>query len=553
MKKALVIIFFLILITVPTVLPFFSTKFFYTQDHIFVARLQQMSSALLSGQFPVRWAPDLRYGEPLFNFYAPLPYYLGAIINLSGLDFIWVAKTLFILSSILSAATMYILCRKLFDSKAAFLAAFLYIYAPYRAVDIYVRGALSESFAFIFFPLIFYSSVLLSEKRDLSRICLLALSLAGLFLTHSITTLMFMPFLVFFWIYLIFEKKARRLIFLFLGSLALGSGVSAFFLLPAMVERQFIQTQYLIVGYFDFRAHFVAFFQLFSTYWGYGSSLWGLDDGLSFQIGSVHWVILALALVLGLFLIKNRYKSVANKKSLFFLIFLGVSFFISIFLQHNKSAFIWEAISLMAFIQFPWRFLAISIFFVAIIGGAVASYFQNKYKLIYFILIIAVVVVNLGYFKPKEYVKESFFDKFLNVEIMQKGVDLTKDYLPIWVATTDGDKFDSPRTQSGSAEFSNLKQSSATFEFMADVASDSLIEVPITYFPGWEVRANGQLVNQEKPSEMGLIRFTLPKGNYSIDIEFKNTPIRTVGNTISIFSILTILALVSLRKKYKNA
>src|SRR3989344_6341801 len=137
MKKTL---FVLALITLPSLLPFFNSQFFYTQDHIFVARLQQMSTALSDGHFPVRWVSDLRFGEPIFNYYAPLPYYLGALIKLLGFNYIWVAKILFILSSFLSAVTMYLLCRKLFNQKSAFLATALYIWAPYRAVDLYVRG-----------------------------------------------------------------------------------------------------------------------------------------------------------------------------------------------------------------------------------------------------------------------------------------------------------------------------------------------------------------------------------------------------------------------------
>src|SRR3989338_4247814 len=166
MKKTLLILF---LITLPSLISFFNTQFFYTQDYIFIARLQQMSKALSDGYFPVRWAGDLRFGEPLFNFYAPLPYYLGAVIRLFGFEFIWVAKILFILSSFLSAVTMYIFIRYLFSSKAALFASALYVYAPYRAVDLYVRGAISEAWAFVFFPLIFYASILIAEKVNFKR------------------------------------------------------------------------------------------------------------------------------------------------------------------------------------------------------------------------------------------------------------------------------------------------------------------------------------------------------------------------------------------------
>ena len=535
------IIFFVILITLPTVLPFFNTRFFYTQDHIFIARLNQMSAALSDGHFPVRWAPDLRYGEPIYNFYAPLPYYFGALIHTLGFNFIWVSKILFILSSILSALTMYVFARLLFSKKGAFLATVLYVYAPYRAVDLYVRGALSETWAFVFFPLIFYASILLSEKVNLKRISFLSLTLAGLFLTHNVTTLMFLPFLGLWWIYLLFKDKNWKLILSFAGSFTLGLGLAAFFLLPALFESSFIQTKYLTVGYFNFRAHFVAYGQFFSTFWGYGSSLWGLDDGLSFQIGLAHWATLVLALCIGFIYIKK-------KKPLSLLIFLGGSFLLSLFLQHNKSAFVWEAIPPMAFIQFPWRFLTISIFLVAIAGGVIADYL-GRFKIIYFILVGLIIILNINYFRPKEYVDNSFFDKFLYPEIMRTGRDLTKDYLPIWVKTTDGRPLNYLEAEEGSINVLRFEKKTAFASAQVNVLSDSLIVVPIAYFPGWTVMANGKNISLEKPLEQGLIRFKLPVGTYNIKFELKDTYVRLIGNFISLSSLLVLILFRYKRKK----
>lgn len=502
-----------------------------------------MSEALADGVFPVRWAPDLRYGEPLFNFYAPLPYYLGVLVHLAGFNFIWVAKILFILSSVLSAVTMYILSRKLFSQRGAILASVLYVWAPYRAVDIYVRGALSESWAFVFFPLIFYMSLLLSEKITIKNIFLLSVSLAGLFLTHNVTTLMFAPFLIFWWGYLIWTKKKLSIIFYSLLATVLGIGLASFYLLPAFFERGLIQTKYLLVGYFDFRAHFVAFSQLFSTFWGYGSSLWGRDDGLSFQVGLVNWVVLGLAFILGIFLYKN-------KKISGLLVFLGVSFLLSIFLQHNKSAFIWESIGPMAFIQFPWRFLAISVFVVALTGGMVGEYLKGKFRLIYFILIVSAMLVSLGYFKPKEYVDDSFFDKFLTKEAMHEGVDLTKDYLPIWVTNTDEKRFDMPRAKKGEIEVKSFALRPQSAEGEVRALSDSLIELPITYFPGWQVEYDSRLANIEPSSGQGLIQFSLPSGQYQIKAQLKDTPVRLAGNIISL-AVLVAMAAVFAVRKYK--
>ncbi len=537
MKKKLSILLLLIFITLPTLLPFFNSKFFYTQDYIFIARLNQMSAALSDGQFPVRWAPDLRFGEPIFNYYAPLPYYIGALIHLFGFNFLWVAKILFILSAFFSAVAMYIFASRLFGKKAGILAASLYTYAPYRAVDIYVRGSLSETWAFIFFPLIFYTSFLVSKKRTAVNVCWLALSLVGLFLTHNVTTLMFLPFLLIWWIYLIIKEKKISIVLYLAAASVLAVGLSAFFLLPSFFERDFIQTKYLIVGYFNFRAHFVALQQFFSLFWGYGSSLWGPNDGLSFQVGIVNWIILGLAALSTIIFRKD-------KKLIGLLLVLGFSFLLSVSLQHNKSAFIWEAIPLMAFIQFPWRFLAISVFIVAIIGAAITPYLKQKFIFLYFILIVLSLVSTISYFRPKEYVDDSFFDKFLNKETMRRGVDLTKDYLPIWVQTTEVEYFDKLKVEKGEAVILDFQKRSNLMQGSIDVKSPSLVEVPIAYFPGWEVRANNKLIAELPPSNRGLIRFELPKGTYQIKIELKDTPIRTVGNIISVVSLLLFAILI---------
>ncbi len=549
MKKILLTFIVLFLITLPTLLPFFNTKFFYTQDHIFIARINQLSTALSDGHFPVRWAPDLRFGEPIFNFYAPLPYYLGAIINFFGVDIIWTSKLLFILSTYFSAITMYIFSKHLFSKSGAILATVLYIYAPYRAVDIYVRGAFSEVWAFVFFPLIFYTSALLAEKVNLKRMAYLALSLAGLFLTHNVTTLIFLPFLALWWLYLVLKHKSRTVILPFAGSFVLSLGLSVFFLLPALFERQFIQTKYLLVGYFDFRAHFVAFYQFFSPIWGYGSSLWGPIDDMSFQIGLAHWATLVLALILGLLFRKDQ-----NLLPLFCL--LGFSFLLSIFLQHNKSAFVWEAIPLMAFIQFPWRFLAISIFIISITGAAIGEIVMRRFKivyyvsnkLVYFLLIASVVLINLSYFRPRNYVDDDFFEKFLNKEKMHQGIDLTKDYFPIWVKNDRVEYFGSPRAVKGEIAVLNFEKKTASAKGSINVISDSRIELPITYFPGWEVKANRRVLNLSEPSIQGLITFELPKGEYQIDLELKDTPVRIMGNILSIVSLLLLLVLLGHKK-----
>ena len=77
---------FLFTVSVLAIYPFFHSGFFPIHDDTQVQRVFEMKTALKDGMFPVRWVPDLGYGYgyPIFNFYAPLPYYIGGFINLLG-------------------------------------------------------------------------------------------------------------------------------------------------------------------------------------------------------------------------------------------------------------------------------------------------------------------------------------------------------------------------------------------------------------------------------------------------------------------------------------
>ena len=71
--------------------PLFISGFFPMHDDTQVARVFEMGKMLKEGTFPVRWVPDLGYGYgyPLFNFYAPLAYYVGGFFMLLGFLFLF--------------------------------------------------------------------------------------------------------------------------------------------------------------------------------------------------------------------------------------------------------------------------------------------------------------------------------------------------------------------------------------------------------------------------------------------------------------------------------
>jgi uncharacterized membrane protein len=136
--------------------PFFHPGFFPIHDNTQVVRVQQMALALRDDQLPVRWVADLGYGfgYPIYNFYAPLAYYVGAFFNLIGFSALMGAKLMMILGVLLAGLFMYLLAREFWGEMGGIISGLFYVYAPYHAVDVYVRGAVAEFWAMAFLPIL---------------------------------------------------------------------------------------------------------------------------------------------------------------------------------------------------------------------------------------------------------------------------------------------------------------------------------------------------------------------------------------------------------------
>src|SRR3989344_2058741 len=164
------------------------------QDH--VARIANFYQNLKEEVIVPRWAANLNwgYGHPTLMFLYPLPSYVSSVFHSFGFSLVDSVKLVFGLSFIASALTMYLWMKTAFGRTAGIFGALLYTFAPYRFVDIYVRGALGEHVAFIFPPLVFYGLLQLAKNnRSQAGGVIIALSMAGLILSHNAVPLMVLP------------------------------------------------------------------------------------------------------------------------------------------------------------------------------------------------------------------------------------------------------------------------------------------------------------------------------------------------------------------------
>lgn len=525
--------------------PLFVPGYFSHHDDLQIMRIFEMRKCFSDLQIPCRWVPDMGYGNgfPLFNFYGPLPYYLGALVSYLG-GYIFSAKAVFFLAVFFGGVTMYLLVKEFTDKNSALAASALFIFAPYRALDAYVRGALSELFAITLVPLVLFLFYKLIKKPKALYFAFTTLTLAAFLATHNIMTILFTPVIVIwlgYWLWSQRFKNTKTLILAFI----LGMGIASFFVLPAFFEKSLVQTEALTRFELDFRAHFVTLKQLFlDRVWGYGASVLGPEDGISFQIGWPQWWLALLSVVV-VFITKD-------KKLKILTLGLFAIFVFSAFMTHNKSAFIWERIGILKYFQFPWRFISLSIFSASVLGAIVVYSLKEKWRVPAVVFIVAFsFLFNWEYFKPREfYYLLTDNEKLTGVlwEEQQKGAIL--DYLPKTALEPQEKAPPGPYVVAGTASLQNFINKSNGFSFSADVKGTAQVEVPVFYFPEWKVKVDGKEVPVSYQDQIGRIAVNLEEGEHAIQGRLNNTPIRTVANAISLISLVSLfLVLYGKNKK----
>lgn len=527
--------------------PIFQPGYFSHHDDLQLMRIFEMRSCLLDLQIPCRWSPDMGYGNgfPLYNYYSPAPYFIGALLSFA-VGYLISAKILFLIPLVLGGVTTFYLGKELFGRLGGLAVAVLYLFAPYRAVDSFVRGAVAESFAMSLAPLILLFSLRLIKTGGVGNLLGLAFSLAWVITSHNVMTLIFLPVLIA-WSVVIYWQQRRHLKELMIGIL-LGLGLSTFFFLPAYLEKGLVNVESLTFLELDFRAHFVNLRQIFiDRSFGYGASLYGDNDQLSFQVGWPHWLI---AVISSWFIVFSLWKKRSIQYSVFSIqTLLVVLFFVSVFMMHIRSAFIWERLPILHFAQFPWRFLALAILATSLLGGYLISFIRPKYqKIALIVIIISTIALNFNYFKPERFYQTSDSEKLTGAEWERQQKAAILDYLPKTAAEPIEPAPSEPIVLDGDLQISDWQKRSNYFFFRGNVGKTVQIEVPVFDFPNWRIYANNQIINHGHDNHLGRIEFQLEPGEYWVLGKLENTPIRTIANIISLLSLLVVVLILINRK-----
>lgn len=544
----------LLVLVIPSISFFFKPGIYWNMhDDMQLVRQLEMEKCLLDGQIPCRWTPDLGYGYgyPLFNFYPPLPYFVGEMFRVLGFSFISTVKLTATLQFIVAALGMYLLVNSIFGPISGLVASLLYNYAPYHSVNVYIRGAMNEAWASAFFPFIFYFGRLAIIKKDLRSHLLLAISYSFLLLSHNPMALTFSPFLgvwLLYWIitsYGITKETFFRTVTLGL-SLVFSVLISAFFTLPVLFESKMVQIESMFQNYYHFSVHFVSFYQLFiSNYWGDGPSVWGTADGMSFSVGYLHWVIALITLFLvGIKFIKSRHLTWLP------IILFMLSLF-SVFLAHERSTPIWNLIGIIQKVQFPWRFLNISAFLLSLLAGTAVSILPQKphFRIIsLFTIILLIFVFYQPLFTPVTSGPINDDQKFSGKAWVNQVTGGIYDYLPKTALTAAKapakDYVDEINLLPNEYTLSGQKKGTDWMFFNISLKKPATVTLPVLYFPNFVLLVDNASTKIDPEPSLGRVTFELAPGDHQVYLKLHDTPIRTISNILSLFSIFLFSSLL---------
>ncbi|MBU1890175.1 hypothetical protein KJ782_01640 [Patescibacteria group bacterium] len=312
-----------------------------------------------------------------------------------------------------------------------------------------------------------------------------------------------------------------------------------------------------------------------------------------FQVSFVTSLVMVIGFTL---ILKNwRTKTRIHSRAVFFFLFLAV---VGILFTNSTTLFVWENIDLMKFIQFPSRFLSLTNLATAFLAGILVwPELQKSYRWIYKKIrpkatygltgaTIVILILLIWFFSPflkpsggylpkkpdQRYAphylihdqlmasntintfvyKTAIFPKYNNIDKLEERVDKVVDDINYALWHDLEYRYQKTEILEGQAEIGLVFEKSNQRKLKINASTDVIMIVNTFWFPGWQAKLNGQPVDIIVNDDFGLMEFNIPMGSHELVLEFKNTPIRTASNAISLISIIILFGVGAYAKLRRN-
>ncbi len=503
------------------------------------ARLTEFARVIADHQFPPLWAPDFSsgHGQPMFEFAPPMVYAAALPFFKCGMGLADSLQFGLIMLFAIGAISVYLIGRKLsFSQVASIGAAAAWLFAPYQALDMYVSVRMAEVSALCVAPLALLGLIAVLERPTILSVVLGAAAIALVPLAHNgVALLMFPIFAAIVVVRAAISRSPFRTAASGFAALAGGVGLSAFFWLPAIFEKDFVKTELLRSGYFDWRIHIISWWQLFWGHWGFGYSVAGPNDGISFSLGLPHIALAIAGVLIGV-------RALNRTRRLDAIVFAGAAL-AGALLATDWTSFIWQHVTTLQYLQFPWRTLLVPALFMPLLTLYVFERVGTKPAIA---LIAILVLANLHHTQPKGY--QTFDEEYFSPTLIAKtGYETTSrgEYQPRWMRTLIGYTADGLVTPPPSISARAVSRTSTRHEYSVTASAPATVTDSTNYYPGWTVLIDGHETEVTPAARSGLISFTVPAGQHAVTVELRQTSVRHFAVLLSIGTLIALLLAIA--------
>ncbi len=517
---------------------------------------QEAAAQFAHGILHPRWAVSPAYGagEPRFVFYPPVSWTLGGLLTLLAehlpaqhasavfatvpLVFTWLA---------LAAAglAMHHLARRYLPPATALLVATLYLTNPYTLFTAYERTAFAELLAAAWLPLLLAALLPSADEPAPLPILATAIPLALLWLTNAPAAVIgsyALAAIVLLRLALLSRSPAQRpqLLSLTLRSVAataLALALAAFYIVPALLERPWVQIALATVP--------------------------GMrpEDNTLFHhtADPVHDAVLHTASLLALLLLTITLAALAaatgRRTRLTLLALLAALTLLVGGLLTSLSLPLWHHLPQLAFLQFPWRLLALLAPVAALTVGLALPQLPRPVllaaALLSPILLIAPAYTAFHQECDPDDAPQARFTLFHS----PTGDDPTDEYTP---TTADNDTLQHnnppfrlfPLTANDDTPPPvSAQPGPAPHALDLHLTTPQLLVLNLRDYPTWEVLLNHQPDPDRAHRADGLLALPLPAGQVHLDLLQRTPPLERAADVLSAFTLLGTLGTIVRRRK----
>jgi len=477
------------------------------------------------------------FGEPRFIFYPPLSWMIGAALTLLLPD-VAVPIVFILLLQTFAGLSAYFLLRNLVSRRAAILAAACYLFNPNALLMTYIRSDYAEQLACVFFPILLLAALRLSNllgdsPRKTPRFVAFAIPFACVWLSNAPAGVIasYSMALLFLWAAL--SQRSWQPLLRGISGLALGLGLTAFYLIPAAYEQRWVN-----IG------------QALSS---------GLLPSQNFLFTEINdpehtwfnWIAsicaLALILILGLSALASRRLAASSpqrdRKVPLALLIVGVA---AVLLTLHISLPLWTYLPKLRFIQFPWRWMST----LALIAACFLAFaIENRRGWLWFAILV-LLSVPLAHFQ----VQNTWWDgdempTMRDALENGPGFDGTDEYDPLGDDHVDlpltapeakilpADSTDSTAA-APQAKVQIQRWTTMQKQILVDSPAEARVALRILNYPAFRIAVNGRPIKAERMDDVNQMVVPIQAGPSVITVEFVRTADRKLGDAVSAASAL---------------